>query len=159
METPPPKYFRLSPGKSVRIRYAGFLTCTGVTKDPQGRVTEVRAKWDPPSAELKVKGTIHWVPATHAVNAEVRLYDRLFTVAEPDADETKDFKGFLNPKSEISIRGYVEPTLQDAKAGERFQFERLGYFCVDAKHARPGAPVFNQTVSLKDASSKDPRKP
>ena len=151
MDVPPPKYFRLSPGRSVRIRYAGFLTCTRAEKDA------IYCKWDPPTAELKVKGTIHWVPATSAVKAEVRLYDRLFTVERPDADEAKDFKEFLNPKSLETTTAYIEPSLTAAKPGERFQFERIGYFCADAD-GRPGAPVFNQTVSLKDSWSRETKK-
>ncbi|HEY8240774.1 MAG TPA: glutamine--tRNA ligase/YqeY domain fusion protein, partial [Kiritimatiellia bacterium] len=117
MEVPAPKYFRLSPGKSVRIRYAGFLTCTGVEKDASGSVSLIRAKWDPPSAELKVKGTIHWVSAKHAKEVEVRLYDRLFKVQEPDKDEGVDFKAHLNPDSLKTARGFVEPALTDAKPG------------------------------------------
>jgi glutaminyl-tRNA synthetase len=144
MENPPPKYFRLAPGKSVRIRYAGFLTCTRADKDA------IYCTWDPPSAELKVKGTIHWVPASNAVKAEVRLYDRLFTSERPDADETKDFKEFLNPASLRMIAGWVEPALANTAPGDQYQFERTGYFCSD-KDSIPGAPVFNQTVSLKDS--------
>jgi glutaminyl-tRNA synthetase len=154
MEVPPPKYFRLSVGKSVRIRYAGFLTCTGVDKDASGAVRSIRAKWDPPSAELKVKGTIHWVPAAKAAALEVRLYDRLFKVEEPDKDEGVDFKAHLNPDSLKTVLGYVEPALVDAKPGTSIQFERLGYFFVDPSDSKPGAPVFNQTVSLKDAWTK-----
>jgi len=151
MENPPPKYFRLSPGKSVRIRYAGFLTCTRAEKDT------VYCTWSPPSAELKVKGTIHWVPAKHAVRAEVRLYDRLFTVEEPmarAAEEGKDFHAYLNPDSLKTVTGHLEPSLADAKPGERFQFERVGYFCADSKDSKPGAPVFNRTVTLKDSWAK-----
>jgi glutaminyl-tRNA synthetase len=148
-EVPPPKYFRLSPGRSVRIRYAGFLTCTGVEKGASG-VEAIRARWDPPSAELKVKGTIHWVPAGRAVRAEVRRYDRLFSVEEPDADKGVDFTTHLNPDSLEILSGWVEPSLAAAAPGESFQFERIGYFCADTRHGRPGAPVFNQTVSLKD---------
>jgi glutaminyl-tRNA synthetase len=154
METPPPKYFRLTPGKAVRIRYAGFLTCTGVVKGADGKIDHVVCTWDPPSAELKVKGTIHWVPAAQAVSAEVRLYDRLFTEQAPDAHETKDFKEFLNPKSLDVIRAWLEPALGGVAPGERFQFERLGYFCADLNDHRPGAAVFNQTVSLKDSWAK-----
>jgi glutaminyl-tRNA synthetase len=154
METPPPKYFRLTPGKSVRIRYAGFLTCTGVEKNAAGDVVAVRAKWDPPSAELKVKGTIHWVSAAHAQDVEVRLYDRLFNVAEPDKDEAVDFKAHLNPDSLKVARGHVEPALAADAPGSHVQFERLGYFFIDPIDSKPGAPVFNQTVALKDAWAK-----
>ena len=154
MEVAPPKYFRLAPGKSVRIRYAGFLTCTGVQKDAAGEVTSITCKWDPPSTELKVKGTIHWVPAPQAVPAEVRLYDRLFTVEQPDTHETKDFKEFLNPGSLAVATAYVEPALQDAAPGTPFQFERVGYFVADSGDSKPGAPVFNRTVTLKDAWAK-----
>jgi len=153
MENPPPKYFRLGPGKSVRIRYAGFLTCTSVVKDGD-KVVEIRAKWDPPSANLKVKGTIHWVPAQHAVSAEVRLYDRLFKVEEPDADKDVDFTAHLNPESLSTITARLEPALMDAKPGTRYQFERIGYFCADANDSVPGKPVFNRTVTLKDSWTK-----
>jgi glutaminyl-tRNA synthetase len=153
-EIPPPKYFRLSPGKTVRIRYAGFLTCTAVEKSAAGAITSLRARWDPPSADLKVKGTIHWVPAAQAVKTEVRLYDRLFAVEEPDAEKGVDFKTYLNPKSLQISSAWLEPALAAAAPGERFQFERVGYFCADTKHSRPGAPVFNQTVALKDSWSK-----
>jgi glutaminyl-tRNA synthetase len=153
MENPPPKYFRLGPGKSVRIRYAGFLTCTNVVKDGD-KVVELRAKWDPPSANLKVKGTIHWVPAQHAVSAEVRLYDRLFNVEEPDADKDVDFTSHMNPESLAIVTARLEPALKDAKSGTRYQFERIGYFCADAEDSKPGAPVFNRTVTLKDSWAK-----
>ena len=158
MEVPPPKYFRLSVGKSVRIRYAGFLTCTSVDKNASGEVEAIHCTWAPPTAEMKVKGTIHWVPASASTEAEVRLYDRLFSVPEPDADAEKDFKSHINPKSLEIIRARLEPSLRDAEAGARFQFERLGYFCVDSKLSRPGAPVFNQTVSLKDSWAKEEKK-
>ena len=151
MEVPPPKYFRLSPGKSVRIRYAGFLTCTRVENDA------IVCTWSPPEANLKVKGTIHWVPAKHAAKAEVRLYDRLFTVDEPMVkaeEEGKDFHAYLNPDSLKTVTAHAEPSLADAKPGEKFQFERIGYFCADSKDSKPGAPVFNRTVTLKDAWAK-----
>ncbi len=143
-ENPPPKYFRLSPGKSVRIRYAGFLTCTRSEGDV------IYCTWSPPSAQLKVKGTIHWVPANEAVKGEVRLYDRLFTVERPDADEAKDFKELLNRESLAVTTGYLEPALANIAAGDKMQFERIGYFCADPD-SKPGAPVFNRTVSLKDS--------
>lgn len=151
MEEPPPKYYRLSVGRSVRLRYAGFLTCTGVVRDTDGRVAALRCRWDPPQSPLKVKATIHWVPE-NASFCEVRLYDRLFTAEEPDKDETRDFKDFLNPDSLRVTRARVEPALLEAQPGERFQFERIGYFVADAVDSKPGAPVFNRTVTLKDAS-------
>ena len=154
MEVAPPKYFRLTPGGSVRIRCAGFLTCTGVEKNETGEVVNVLCTWSPPSAELKVKGTIHWVPAAQAVDVEVRLYDRLFTVEEPDGQEGRDFKEFLNPNSLEVARARGEPALAGAKPGEFFQFERLAYFVPDAFDSQPGAPVFNRTVTLKDAWAK-----
>jgi glutaminyl-tRNA synthetase len=151
MEKPPPKYFRLSPGGSVRIRYAGFLTCTRVEKD------HIVCKWSPPEANLKVKGTIHWVSAKHTVPAEMRLYDRLFTIEDPMASE-HDYREFLNPHSLDVVAGLVEPGLASAKPGEHFQFERLGYFSVDPD-STPEKPVFNRTVTLKDSSSKAAAKP
>jgi glutaminyl-tRNA synthetase len=149
-ETPPPKFFRLTPGKSVRLRAAGFLTCESVEHDDAGDVRTVHCRWDPPEAKLKVKGTIHWVPST-AAPVEFRLYDRLFSEPEPMADKAGDFVALLNPDSLKVITGYVEPALLEAQPGERFQFERTGYFCVDNKDSQPGAPVFNQTVALKDS--------
>ena len=152
-EVPPPKFFRLTEGKSVRLRYAGFVTCTGIVKDPEsGEVTEVRGTWTAPEEKMKVKGTIHWVPASHAVPLEVRLYDRLFTVEEPDAGV--DFKAHLNPDSLVTVNAVAEPSLADAEAGEQFQFERTGYFCADPD-SEPGRPVFNSTVTLKAAWTKD----
>lgn len=147
MEVPPPKYFRLSPGKSVRLRYAGFLTCLRKENDA------IVCRWSPPSAELKVKGTIHWVSAKHAVTAEVRLYDRLFTVEDPLAMEGRDYKEFLNPHSLETVAARVERGLADAKPGERFQFERVGYFTVDPD-STSDKPVFNRTVTLKDSWAK-----
>lgn len=152
-ENPPPKYFRLAPGQSVRIRYAGFLTCTGVQRDAAGAVTGITCRWDPPAANLKVKGTIHWVPAD-AARVEVRLYDRLFTVEAPDAEEGRDFKEYLNPDSLKTVQALVEPALVHAQPGERFQFERIGYFVADSVDSRPGSPVFNRTVTLKDTWAK-----
>lgn len=148
MESPPPKYFRLAPGKSVRIRYAGFLTGERVEGDV------VHCRWDPPEANLKVKGTIHWVSAEQAREAEIRLYDRLFTVPDPMGNKEVDYRTFLNAASLETVRGYVEPALMEARPGDRFQFERTGYFCADSKDSRPGTPVFNQTVGLKDAWAK-----
>jgi glutaminyl-tRNA synthetase len=159
-ETPPPKYFRLSPGKEVRLRYAYFVTCQRVVKDPQtGEVTEVHCTYDPATRGgdapdgRKVKSTLHWVSARHAVDAEVRLYDRLFAVEYPDREE--DFLAARNPDSLEVLQGCkLEPSLAAAPAGARFQFERQGYFFVDPKLSRPGAPVFNRIVGLKDTWAK-----
>jgi glutaminyl-tRNA synthetase len=158
-EVPPPKYYRLSPGVEVRLRYAYLITCTGVVKDPAtGEVVEVRAIYDPATRGgdtpdgRKVKSTIHWVSAEHAVGAEVRLYDRLFAVEDPDdVPEGADFTRSLNPDSLEVLRDCkLEPALAALAPGERCQFERLGYFCADPEDSRPGAPVFNRTVTLKD---------
>jgi glutaminyl-tRNA synthetase len=159
-EVPPPKYHRLSPGVEVRLRSAYLITCTGVVKDPEtGEVVEVRATYDPATRGgdtpdgRKVKATIHWVSAAHAVDAEVRLYDTLFAVENPDdVPEGQDFIQTLNPDSLEILRGcMLEPSLGEATPGARYQFERLGYFCADAEDSRPGAPAFNRTVTLKDA--------
>jgi glutaminyl-tRNA synthetase len=156
-ETPPPKYFRLSPGKEVRLRYAYFITCQRVVKDPQtGEVTEVHCTYDPATRGgdapdgRRVKSTLHWVSAHHAVRAEVRLYDRLFAAEFPDREE--NFLHALNPHSLEVLQGCtLEPRLATAQPGERFQFERQGYFCVDSKRSTPSALVFNRIVGLKDA--------
>ena len=151
MLEPPPKYFRLTPGKSVRIRYAGFLTCERVVQDDAtGAVKEIHCTWNPPEDKLKVKGTIHWVSATRGVPATVRLYDRLFTVPEPDGDKEVDFKSHLNPESAIEVQAMVEPSLAEAQPEQAFQFERVGYFCADRYDHTAGAPVFNRTATLKD---------
>jgi len=155
-ETPPPKYFRLSPGKEVRLRYAYFVTCQNVVKDPQsGEVIEVHCTYDPATRGgdavdgRKVKSTLHWVSAGHAVEAEVRLYDRLFAAEFPDREDS--FLKALNPNSlEVLQRCKVEPSLAGARPGDRVQFERQGYFCVDPKLSKPGALVFNRIVGLKD---------
>ena len=158
-EVPPPKYHRLSPGKEVRLRSAYLITCTSLVKDPQtGEIVEVHATYDPATKGgsapdgRKVKSTIHWVSAAHAVDAEVRLYDVLFTVENPDnVPEGEDFIDYLNPDSLESLPGCkLEPSLAGVAPGERVQFERLGYFCADPEDSRPGAPVFNRTVTLKD---------
>jgi glutaminyl-tRNA synthetase len=155
-EVPPPKFFRLSPGREVRLRGTYFVTCTSVVKDERGEVVELRCTYDPATRNgsapdgRKVKATIHWVSAAHAVPAEVRLYDRLFTVPTPSEDkEGRDYKEFLNPTSLQVITGQVEPSLAGARAGDRFQFERLGYFAVDPD-TTPGKLVFNRTVTLRD---------
>jgi glutaminyl-tRNA synthetase len=155
MEDPPKKFFRLSPGKEVRLRCAYFIKCTGVIKDPStGDITELRCTYDPATRGgdspdgRKVKATLHWVSAEHALDAEVRLYDRLFTVEDPAASE--HYLEHLNPRSLDLLRGAkVEPSLARAAAGSRFQFERLGYFCVDPDSSE-GHLVFNRTVSLRD---------
>ncbi len=154
-ETPPPKYFRLSPGAEVRLRYACIVRCTGFTRDPRtGEITEVRCAYDPASRGgdargRRVKGTIHWVSAAHAADAEVRLYDTLFTVPRPD--EVEDVTAVLNPRSLEVLRGCkVEPALAAAAPETRVQLERLGYFVADWKDHAPGRPVFNRTVGLRD---------
>ncbi len=158
-ETPPTKYFRLSPGVEVRLRYAYIVKCTGYSTDPQtGAVTEVRCTYDPDSRGgdskgRRVKGTIHWVSAQHAADAEVRIYDSLFTVPKPD--EADDFKTVLNRGSLDVLRGAkVEPSLAAAAPEDRFQFERAGYFVADWKDHAPGRLVFNRTVGLRDTWAK-----
>ena len=153
MIDPPPKYFRLAPGRSVRIRYAGFLTFKDVRRDAAGGIEAVICTWSPPAADLKVKGTIHWVPAA-APEATVRLYDRLFTVEEPDAGDEKPFTEFLNSQSLEETTARIEPALAGAQAGASYQFERIGYFVADIKDASPERPVFNRTVTLKDTWAK-----
>ena len=154
-EVPPPKYFRLKPGGEVRLKYAYIIKCDEVVTDASGNVTELRCTADLDSktggtnSARKVKGTIHWVSAAHAVDAEVRLYDRLFTEAEPEADG-RDYKTVLNPTSLEVITAKLEPSLKEATPQARYQFERLGYFCWD-KDSTEGKPVFNRTISLKDA--------
>ena len=157
-DPPPPKYFRLSPGVEVRLRYAYIVKCTGVERDARGNVVAVRCEYDPQSRGgdargRKVKGTIHWVSAEHAIHAEVRLYDNLFSVPKPD--ETEDFRSVLNPRSLDVLRGSkLEPALAGVDAGARFQFERQGYFCVDSRDSAPGRLVFNRTVGLRDTWAK-----
>jgi glutaminyl-tRNA synthetase len=161
-EVPPPKYFRLAPGQEVRLRYAYYVKCTHVEKDSTGNVTVVHCTYDPATRGgdspdgRKVKGTIHWVSAAHAVRAQVRVYDHLFMKPDlEDVPEGVDYKTNLNPKSlEVLEEARLEPSLTDARPGERFQFERQGYFCVDTVDSKPGAPVFNRTVSLKDTWAK-----
>lgn len=159
-ETPPPKYFRLFPGNEVRLRYAYLVKCTGVVKDEAGNVTEVHCAYDPASKGgdapdgRKVKSTIHWVSAAHAVRAEVRLYSQLFTVERPDDGE---LDSIVNPNSLETLNGYVEPSLANVTAGEKLQFERTGYFCADPD-STPGKPVFNLTVTLKDSWAREQKK-
>jgi glutaminyl-tRNA synthetase len=160
-ETPPKQYFRLSPGREVRLRGGYFVTCTGVVKDGKGEAVEVHCTYDPATRGgnapdgRKVKATIHWVSAGHAAGAEVRLYDSLFTKENPnETEEGEDFTANLNPHSlEVLTDCKLEPSLANAAAGSRFQFERLGYFCVDPDSS-PGKPVFNRTVALKDTWAK-----
>lgn len=164
MEDPPKGFFRLAPGKEVRLRSAYFIKCEQVIKDAAGNVVELRCSYDPATRGgnapdgRKVKGTLHWVPGNAPV-AEVRLYDRLFSVEAPDADESKDFTTFLNPASLQTLRdARVEPMLVDAAVESRYQFERTGYFYVDPKDSKPGKPVFNRTVTLKDSWTKEQAK-
>jgi len=160
-EVPPKKFFRLSPGREVRLRCAYFITCTEVVKDAAGEVVELRCTYDPATRGgdspdgRKVKATMHWVSAAHAVTAEVRLYDRLFSVEDPEREEAgRTFVDYLNPQSlEVLTGCQIEPSLAAAQPGERFQFERLGYFSVDPD-SRAGAPVFNRIVSLRDTWAK-----
>ncbi len=161
-ETPPPKYYRLYPGNEVRLRYAYFFRCTHVVKDEAGQVTEVHGTYDPSTRGgdspdgRKVKSTIHWVSAQHAREAEFRMYDRLFMKEDPEEGE-EGFLGCLNPDSLKVLHGYVEPLLAQTKPGDRFQFERLGYFATD-QDSTDEKPVFNLTVSLKDAWAKIEKK-
>jgi glutaminyl-tRNA synthetase len=161
METPPPKYFRLRPGGEVRLKYAYIIKCDEVIKDNADNVTELRCSVDLESksggatSSRKVKGTIHWVSAAHAVDAEVRLYDRLFTVFEPDAGG--DFKSFINPHSLEVVTAKCEPALADARPEKRYQFERLGYFALDPD-STPEKQVWNRTITLKDTWAKEAKK-
>jgi glutaminyl-tRNA synthetase len=161
-ETPPPKYYRLYPGNEVRLRYAYFIKCTHVVRNDAGEIIEVHATYDPATRGgdspdgRKVKSTIHWVSAVHAKEAEIRMYDRLFTKEDPEEGE-EGFIACLNPNSLQTLNGYVEPLLAQTQPGDRFQFERLGYFCTDID-STPDRPVFNLTVSLKDTWSKIEKK-
>lgn len=158
-EDPPKKFFRLAPGREVRLRYAYFIKCTEVLKDPEtGQIRELHCTYDPASRGgespdgRKVKATLHWVSAAHAVAAEVRLYDNLFTKSDPqEVAAGEDFRKNLNPDSlQILPDCKMEPHLATVKPGERIQFERLGYFCVDTKDSKAGSLVFNRTVTLRD---------
>jgi glutaminyl-tRNA synthetase len=159
-EVPPPKYFRLKPGGEVRLKYACIVKCDEVVKDAAGRLVELRGTADlstragQPNSDRKVKGTIHWVSATQAVDAEVRLYDRLFTVPEPGSQE--DFLTVVNPHSLETVTARLEPSLAAATADARYQFERLGYFALDPKDSAPGRLVFNRTITLRDTWAKAP---
>jgi glutaminyl-tRNA synthetase len=161
METPPPKYFRLRPGGEVRLKYAYIIKCEEVVKDGAGDVVELRCSVDLESksggatSNRKIKGTIHWVSAPHAIDAEVRLYDRLFTVPEPDAGG--DFKSFINSHSLEVVTAKCEPALADARPEARYQFERLGYFALDPD-STPEKIVWNRTITLRDTWAKEAKK-
>ncbi|MFO0904617.1 MAG: glutamine--tRNA ligase/YqeY domain fusion protein [Pirellulales bacterium] len=165
-EVPPKKFFRLSPGTEVRLRWAYYIKCEEVIKDDAGNIVELRCTYDPATRGgwspdgRKVKATIHWVSAEHAIEAEVRLYDRLFTKEDMnDLAEGEDWRQYLNPQSLTVARAFVEPSLATAKAGGvPYQFERTGYFAIDAKDSTPGKPVFNRTVTLKDTWAKIEKK-
>jgi glutaminyl-tRNA synthetase len=164
-EDPPKQYFRLSPGREVRLRYAYFITCTSVVKDATGQIVEVHCTYDTATRGgnapdgRKVKSTIHWVSAEHAIDAEVRLYDNLFDCEDPNVvPEGQDFTVNLNPNSlEVVSGAKLEPSLRGAASGSRYQFERLGYFCVDPDTA-PERLVFNRTVALRDTWAKIEKK-
>jgi glutaminyl-tRNA synthetase len=160
MENPPKGYFRLSPGAEVRLRYGYFIRCTDVIKDSTGNISEIHCTYDPESRGgqspdgRKVKGTIHWVSAKHAIKAEVKLYDRLFVSENPeDGSEGSDFISNLNPRSLETVEAFIEPWAAGLQAGQSCQFERLGYFCVDTE-SRNGKMIFNRTVTLKDTWTK-----
>jgi glutaminyl-tRNA synthetase len=160
MEEPPKKFYRLAPGREVRLRYAYFIKCLEVVKDAAGEVAELRCAYDPETKGgyapdgRQVKATLHWVSAAHAVPAEVRVYDRLFTEPNPGEDKDAEFQAFLNPDSLETLKPcWVEPSLKGAAAGSHYQFERLGYFCAD-QDSTLGAPVFNRTATLRDPWAK-----
>ncbi|ETX07678.1 MAG: hypothetical protein ETSY2_09860 [Candidatus Entotheonella gemina] len=162
MEDPPRKFYRLAPGREVRLRYAYFITCVDVIKDGAGQVAELHCTYDPETRGghapdgRKVKATLHWVSAAHAVDAEVRLYDYLLTTPDSaDAEPPNDFTQALNPNSLDVLTGCkLEPSLAEAAPGERYQFERQGYFCADSRDSSPLHPVFNRTVTLRDTWAK-----
>jgi len=160
-ENPPAGWQRLTLGGEVRLRYSYVMRCDEVVKDAVGNITELRCSIDPDTlgknpVGRKVKGVIHWLSTEHAVPAEVRLYDRLFTVPEPDSDKARDFCEFINPASLTTVRGWVEPVVGSAAPETHYQFERLGYFCTDRHEHKPGGKiVFNRTVTLKDLWTKD----
>ncbi len=165
MENPPKKFFRLTPGKEVRLKGGYIIMCTGCKKDADGNVTEIECTYDPetlsgmPGSNRKVKGTLHWVSAKHCAQAEVRLYDRLFSVENPAAETERDFREMLNPDSlKVLTDVKIEPYLAEvAKEGDKFQFQRIGYFCVDPD-SKPGHLVFNRTIGLKDSWAKEQKK-
>ena len=160
-DAPPPKYFRLAPGREVRLRYGYLVTCTSVVKNEKGEVVEVHCSYDPATRGgntpdgRKVKSTIHWVSAEHAIEAEVRLYENLFLTEDPnDSSRGQEWTENLNPKSlEVVAHPKLEPSLKHAKAGTSYQFERLGYFCLD-RDATPDKPIFNRTLGLRDSYAK-----
>ena len=162
MEDPPKKYFRLSPGREVRLRYGYYITCTDVVKDPDGNIIEIHCTYDPKTRGgsspdgRRVKGTIHWVSARHCITGEVRLYDRLFTVPVPESNEEgKDYKEYINPDSLKIIKdARLEPSLENAEKGMNYQFERLGYFFLDSVDSTAESMVFNRTVTLRDTWGK-----
>jgi glutaminyl-tRNA synthetase len=161
MEDPPRKFFRLRPQGEVRLRNAFIIKCNDIIKNSEGEVTEIHCEYDPdsrsglPGASRKVKGTIHWVSARHGINAEVRLYDRLFNVPNPLADKEKDFLEFLNSGSlEVVHNAIVEPTVSSGKPGDFYQFERVGYFTIDQDSEGSDKPILNRTVSLRDSWAK-----
>jgi len=159
MEDPPKKFFRLGPGREVRLKSAYIIKCEDVVKDEKGNVIELLCSYDPETRSgsgetRKVKGTLHWVSVSHALDAEVRLYDRLFNVEDPEADKSKSFVDFLNPDSLQVISGAkVEPSLKNSKILDHFQFQRLGYFNIDPDTTSDHL-VFNRTVSLRDTWAK-----
>ncbi|MFZ5772229.1 MAG: glutamine--tRNA ligase/YqeY domain fusion protein [Thermodesulfobacteriota bacterium] len=162
LEDPPKKFFRLAPGREVRLRAAYLITCDRVVRDElRGEIIELHCSYDPASRGgsspdgRKVKGTLHWVSARHAISAEVRLYDRLFNVENPEADKETSFMSHLNPESLLTLTGcQLEPGLAAAGEDDRYQFERLGYFCLDSRDSTPARPVFNRTVTLRDSWEK-----
>lgn len=162
MEDPPKKFYRLAPGKEVRLRYGYYITCREAVKDPAtGEITELRCTYDPATRGgsspdgRKVQGTIHWVSARHAYETEVKLYNNLFNTEDPnDVEEGKDYRSNLNPNSLEIVKAYLEPSLRNAVAGAKYQFERVGYFCADICESKPGAPVFIRTVTLRDSWAK-----
>jgi glutaminyl-tRNA synthetase len=162
MEAPSRKFFRLAPGREVRLRYAYFITCVNVVKDDAGQVIELHCTYDPETRGgnapdgRKVKATLHWVSAAHAVAAEVRLYDHLLRMPDAsDSVQAEDFTQTLNPHSLQVLQGcMLEPSLAEAAPGARYQFERQGYFCADSRDSTPSRPVFNRTVTLRDTWAK-----
>ncbi len=158
MEDPPRKFFRLGPGREVRLKGAYIVKCEDYKKDENGNITEIQCTYDPETksgsgVQRKVKGTLHWVSAKDAVDAEVRLYDRLFKSEAPDSTEEGDFKSNINPDSLQVITAKIEPIIKSAKPGDKFQFQRLGYFCVDLD-SNINHLVFNRTVTLRDSWTK-----
>jgi glutaminyl-tRNA synthetase len=158
MEDPPRKFFRLAPGREIRLRYGFFIKCENVIKDPDtGEISELQCTYDPDTRGgfapdgRKVRATIHWVSARHALPSEVRLYDRLCSDPNPDIASAQELETVLNPHSlDVIKEAMLEPSLKTACPGEKYQFERLGYFCADSEDSKPGAPVFNRTVTLRD---------